>query len=137
MMTMAGVALALTGCVVDSTGTGTTNYRPYNGALPTYSQTVSGATWDTRATSYRGMLTLKLRVDCPVRPGAAASLWGTDVYTDDSSLCEAGVHAGRITPSGGPLVIEIRRGFPSYTGSTRNGTVSADYGDWGGSFVVL
>jgi hypothetical protein len=126
------------GCVVETTGTlGTNNYRPYNGALPSYTQTHTSSGWGDNAFSYRGMLTLKIRVDCPARPGGGGSLWGTDVYTDDSSMCEAGVHAGRINSAGGPVIIEIRRGFPSYAGSTRNGTTSSDYGSWDGSFVVL
>jgi hypothetical protein len=65
-------------------------------------------------------------------------LWGTDLYTDDSSVCVAGVHAGRITlQGGGAVVIEIRPGATAYAGSTRNGVDSAGYGEWGGSFVVL
>lgn len=135
-----GVLLAVlgSGCVVETTSTlGTNNYRPYNGTLPTYSQTYANPTWGSNAAVYRGMLALKVRVDCPARPGSGSSLWGTDVYTDDSSICEAGLHAGRINAAGGPVIIEVRRGFPSYTGSTRNGTTSADYGSWDGSFVVL
>jgi hypothetical protein len=69
---------------------------------------------------------LKLRVDCPARPGGGGSLWGTDVYTDDSSMCEAGVHAGRINSAGGPVIVEIRAGQRSYQGSTRNDTTSGD-----------
>ena len=132
------VAAVVSGCVVETTSTlGVNNYRPYNGALPGYTQTHTSEGGGDNAFSYRGMNGLKLRVDCPARPGGGGSLWGTDVYTDDSSMCEAGVHAGRINSAGGPVIIEIRRGFPSYAGSTRNGTTSSDYGSWEGSFVVL
>ncbi len=132
------LAAVVSGCVVETTGTlGTNNYRPYNGTLPGYSQTHASTGWGDNAFSYRGMLALKLRVDCPARPSGGSSLWGTDVYTDDSSMCEAGMHAGRINAAGGPVIIEIRRGLPSYTGSTRNGTTSTNYGSWEGSFVVL
>lgn len=133
--------VCLSGCVIETEGgtggTGTTNYRPYEGALPTYTMTASNVEWGTDAAMYRGMLTLKVRVDCPTRPSSGHTIWGTDVYTDDSSICEAGVHAGRINSTGGPVVIEIRRGFPSYSGSTRNGITSVNYGEWQGSFVVL
>jgi len=61
--------------------------------------------------------------------------WGTDVYTDDSALCHAAVHAGAIPASGG--VIHVRRapGRTSYRGSTRNGFTSSDYGSWDSSIV--
>jgi hypothetical protein len=75
-------------------------------------------------------------------PAAAAiyfySVWGTDIYTDDSSVCTAGVHAGVITvEGGGDVVIEIRPGEDSYMATTANGVASADWGVWSGSFVVV
>jgi hypothetical protein len=76
-------------------------------------------------------------VTCPPN-GAADSVWGTDVYTDDSSICAAAVHAGLITfESGGPVVFEIVDGRQAYTGSQRNGVTSYDYGPWSGSFVFM
>lgn len=55
-------------------------------------------------------------------------VWGTDIYTDDSALCHAAVHAGVIPQSGG--VVHVRRvaGRDSYQGSTRHGFVSQSYG---------
>ena len=65
-------------------------------------------------------------------------LWGTDLYTDDSSICTAAVHAGLITTeSGGTFTIEVRPSSPSYVGSTRYGVTSKGYGSWGGSFVFV
>lgn len=70
--------------------------------------------------------------------GNVGSIWGTDVYTDDSSVCTAAVHAGLITiQSGGAVTIEIRPGEDSYDGSEQNGVTSNDYGAWGGSFIFL
>ncbi len=64
-------------------------------------------------------------------------MWGTDVYTDDSSVCTAGVHAGKISlAEGGTVVIEMRAGEDAYTGSERNGVTTTDYAGWPGSFVV-
>ena len=58
--------------------------------------------------------------------------WGT--YTDDSSVCSAAVQAGLITlANGGNVTIEIQPGANSYTGSTKNGITSSDYGPWSGS----
>ncbi len=65
-------------------------------------------------------------------------LWGTDLYTDDSTVCLAAVHAGVIDADrGGNVTIEIRPGVSAYTGSTRNGVTSSGYGAWGGSFVFV
>ena len=63
-------------------------------------------------------------------------MWGTDVYTDDSSVCSAAVHAGLITvEDGGKVVIEIAPAEEEYKGSDANGVESSDYGPWGGSFT--
>ena len=65
---------------------------------------------------------------------AAGPLWGTDVYTDDSSICQAAVHAGAIPRSGGPVRVQAAPRQESYAGSERNGVTSQDYGAWEGSF---
>jgi hypothetical protein len=60
------------------------------------------------------------------------------VYTDDSSVCTAAVHAGAITfEQGGTIRIEIAPGEEAYEPSDRNGVESLAYGPWGGSFVVV
>lgn len=72
---------------------------------------------------------------CP-KGGAAGSLWGTDIYTYDSSVCTAAVHAGLIGfAQGGVVTPVLMPGQASYTGSTRNGVTSQSYGPWSGSFV--
>lgn len=72
---------------------------------------------------------------CP--PGGTANtIWGTNTYTDDSRICTAAVHVGRISLAlGGTVTIEILPGQAAYTGSTKNGITSLDYGVWGGSFA--
>ncbi|MFN2576327.1 MAG: LCCL domain-containing protein [Pyrinomonadaceae bacterium] len=65
------------------------------------------------------------------------NVWGTDIYTVDSSICSAAVHAGRLdADSGGTVTIELRPGESSYKGTTRNGVKTSDYGKYGQSFVV-
>jgi len=67
--------------------------------------------------------------------GSAGPIWGTDIYTNDSSIGTAAVHAGLITfNSGGKVTLELVEGKPSYEGSTRNGVTSSSYGNWGGNF---
>lgn len=92
-------------------------------------------TWETDATRFRGQVGSRFMFTCP--PGRIQSVWGSDIYSDDSSLCSAAVHAGVITTHGGPITIEMRSGLTSYRGSKRNKVASKGYGPWEGSFVVL
>ena len=90
--------------------------------------------WRTTATPFRGRLDQSFRLVCPPN-GQVASLWGTDVYTVDSGICTAAVHAGKITMTeGGPVEILILPGQESYNGLERNGVTSRSYGAYGGSF---
>lgn len=98
---------------------------------------ITQLTWGDQADKYRGQNGLRLTCNCPAG-GDASRLWGTDIYTDDSSICLAAVHAGLITKAnGGQIVIEIRAGQASYAGSNRNGVQSAGYGGWHGSFAFV
>lgn len=91
--------------------------------------------WGDDATRYRGKVGTRLTFTCPA--GKPQKVWGSDIYSDDSSLCSAAVHAGVISRKGGPITIEIRSGLTSYRGSKRNRVASKEYGAWEGSFVVL
>jgi hypothetical protein len=64
---------------------------------------------------------------CSAEATTESSVWGTDVYTDDSGLCRAALHAGVISPGGGPITVLRTTGRPLYVGSTRNGVSSNDY----------
>lgn len=91
--------------------------------------------WDLNAVEFRGRDGERIAYDCPAG-GTIGIVWGTDTYTDDSSVCSAAVHAGLITvEEGGRVVIEIAPGEESYTGSEANGVTTNDYGSWGGSFT--
>jgi hypothetical protein len=95
-------------------------------------------TWTTTVTNLRGQNGQPFAFLCPPNGAATATVWGTDIYTDDSSVCIAAVHAGVIMFStGGPVVIEIRPGQSSYAGTTRNGVISSGYAAWSGSFVFV
>jgi hypothetical protein len=90
--------------------------------------------WGYSPGEHRGSTGQRYAYTCPPN-GTLGAVWGTDVYTDDSSLCTAAVHAGLIAlAGGGPVTIEIVAGQSAYRGSTRNGVTSRDYGSWGGSF---
>jgi len=95
----------------------------------------ASASWSYSPSPLRGRNGQRFTHHCT--PGGNFHLvWGTDVYTDDSSVCVAAVHAGLITyASGGTVTFEIRAGQTGYTGSVRNGVPSGNWGTWPGSFV--
>jgi molecular chaperone DnaK len=99
----------------------------------------SSNTWNAGvATEFRGRNGQRVRFECPAGGTPGAGVWGTDVYTDDSSVCTAAVHAGLITfESGGPVTIEMRPDAGAYQGSSRNGVESSDFGSYYGSFVFV
>ena len=112
-------------------GAGASAPPPPPGAAP------GGAGWDASATNFRGRNGERFTFTCEPN-GHLSSVWGTDVYTDDSRVCSAAVHSGLISvASGGTVVIEIRAGQVSYTGSERYGVTSSSYGSWSGSYVFV
>src|SRR3972149_2410226 len=89
------------------------------------------------AVPYRGQNGQQITCVCPANFGLN-TIWGTGIYTDDSNICSAALHAGLITQaSGGTITIEIRPGQSSYTSSSQNGVTSTAYGPWQGSFVFV
>jgi hypothetical protein len=74
--------------------------------------------------------------ELPTSDGYA--VWGTDIYTDDSAVCIAAVHAGFIDfQVGGVVVIEMRSGRSQYLGTTANGVTTHSHGAWPWSFVFV
>lgn len=71
--------------------------------------------------------------------GAQPGLWGTDVYTLDSSLAAAAVHAGLVKPGeAGAVRVRIIQSPPQYTASARYGLTSTQYGHFpGGAFEFV
>lgn len=96
---------------------------------------VGPESWGIRMTEERGEDGKKIPVECSPG-GTPGSVWGSDPYTDDSSVCTAAVHAGLITVAeGGTVVVEIAPGASSYSGSEANGITSLDFGPYDGSFT--
>jgi len=62
-------------------------------------------------------------------------VWGTAIYTDDSSLSTAAVHSGLVRPGQTAIVkVTLLPGQAAYTGSENNGVRSHSYSDWGASY---
>ncbi len=117
--------------------TGTIQPPPPVGTLPPSIGGTAGTNWGTNAVSQRAQIGRRFSCNCPAN-GSFGSVWGTDIYTDDSSICTAAVHAGLITRQGGGTVtIEMRAGLPSYTSTLRNGINSTSFMQWHGSFVFV
>lgn len=66
----------------------------------------------------------------------SSNVWGTDVYTDNSRLGAAAVHAGVLGVGEIKVVtVKILPGQSSYTGSTRNTITSSSASSYGGSYA--
>ena len=106
-------------------------------AAPPSGVTAGGSGWAVDTRAYRGKTGARYSFVCPAG-GRASIVWGTNTYTDDSSVCNAAVHLGLISSAaGGTVTVEIRPGLSAYTGSTRNGITTHRYGAWPGSFVFV
>jgi hypothetical protein len=64
-------------------------------------------------------------------------VWGTDIYTGDSMLAPAAVHAG-VVKDGESAIIKVTVVAPpnAYQGSARNGVTTADFGRYGMAYRV-
>jgi hypothetical protein len=72
---------------------------------------------------------------CLCAKGAATgSVWGSDIYTSDSSICAAAQHAGVITADGGKVTVRSAQGCPVYEGKERGGIRSASWESFDSSF---
>jgi hypothetical protein len=98
-------------------------------------QTRLRSEWTDYALQYRDQPGRRITVVCPAE-GKPGKLFGTDTYTDDSSVCTAAAHAGVISAEkGGVATIVIGKGASSFEASTRNGIESGKFGAYAGSFT--
>ena len=68
---------------------------------------------------------------------AAGPLWGTDVYTGDSALATAAVHAGVVKVGETAVVkVVVEKPLPRYPGSTRHGVASHDFGPFATAYRI-
>jgi hypothetical protein len=93
--------------------------------------------WSAHAMDHRGRTGERFEYDCPPG-GSPGPIWGTGIYTDDSSVCTAAVLAGHISfVDGGRVTIEMRPGRHFYVGTRRQVVRSGAWGQWDGSFVIV
>lgn len=65
------------------------------------------------------------------------NVFGDQVYTDDSSICQAGIHAGLLTDRGGEIQFILEQGKQLYEGSAKNGIKSQRRGNYLRSFRII
>ncbi len=67
----------------------------------------------------------------------SGSIWGTSIYTDDSTLGKAAVHSGLATIGETTVVkVTILPGQSSYEGTLRNGIQSSPFSAWDASYKL-
>jgi len=104
----------------------------------TQTLTLNEGNWSENAVSYRGQLGKQILIHFPANGSSTGNIYGTNIYTDDSPIAVAAVHAGIISfEKGGIVIVEIVEGKNSYEGSTRNGVSSRNYAAWQGSYKLI
>ena len=94
-------------------------------------------TWKTVWNGIPDDFTDPIVVNCPGGGDASKTIWGTDVYTRDSTICVAAVHTGTITPEKGGLVTVRRAPAPKeYLGTQRYRVTSQRWGSSADAFSV-
>ena len=101
-------------------------------AVPAMAQV--DATCSQNAQTVEGPPGTMVTITCPA--GCNQTIWGTNIYSDDSSMCTAAIHAGVLTAAGGQAQVTIAAGLEAYPASTQNGITSSEWGSWGRSFTV-
>jgi LCCL domain len=87
-------------------------------------------------TAYQGRMGQSLAFR--VTGAMGGTIWGTDVYTTDSQLSMAAVHAGAIRlGETGVVRVKIIPSPPAFTASRRNGVMSQPYGRYPAAFQIL
>ncbi|CAG6017629.1 unnamed protein product [Menidia menidia] len=76
-------------------------------------------------------------VKCPAQcKETRQQVYGTGVFASISSICNAAIHSGVITNSGGKVIVRKMAGQNIYKGSNSNGVRSLSLPKWRESFVV-
>lgn len=108
---------------------------PVGGAI---AQTALGLPGLQNAAGVRERIGETVTFVCPPTQAEAANVYGTDVYTADSPVCPAAVHAGVLEPGrSGVVTLLISNGAKSFAGSERNGVVTRRYGAWDRSYSFV
>jgi hypothetical protein len=116
-------------------GAAANSNRGQSSSAPPATAAGTPTNWEEKASSLNGKNEQTFTLACSPS-GTAHQVWGSDIYTSDSSICTAAVYSGLITTQrGGAVTIEIRPGRPIYGCGERNGVETSCYGSWAQSFI--
>lgn len=123
-------------------GVRSSDYGPFGGSfvfgpLPEPSPILDigcGTTLDLVASNSTPVGTT-IDVRCPSDCSLTQAVWGSAIYTSDSGICKAAIHAGTLTIEGGVTQIRLAPGQDSYEGSSKNGVSTLGWRQWGRSFI--
>lgn len=106
-------------------------------AAPSFAQQPSlGASPELNAAAFRNQIGRHITYVCPatnIPPGE--SVWGTDIYTFDSAVCIAAIHAGVLQRQRvGVVTFVMGPGAKAFVGSARNGVTSGSYAAYDSTF---
>ncbi|MDB5386406.1 MAG: hypothetical protein JWM11_2052, partial [Planctomycetaceae bacterium] len=80
---------------------------------------------------------LGAQFDVEVTGHAGGAIWGTDVYTSDSNVGMAAVHAGLLqVGEKATVTVTIVKSPEKYAGSIRHGITSSDYGPFVSGYIL-
>jgi len=51
-------------------------------------------------------------------------IWGSQIYSEDSSICKSAYHSGVLPANGGQVIVKIEKSLYSYQQESRNGLTS-------------
>jgi hypothetical protein len=74
-----------------------------------------------------------LECQCPAGE-TTGSVWGSSVYTTDSSVCRAARHAGAVGSRGGAVTVFVAGGCSSYAATTKSGVTTGSWGSYQHSY---
>ena len=105
---------------------------------------ISEIGWNSRLSSMgldtKDNTNQKYKFNCQSAPEdlVHAPIWGSKVYTTNSGICSAAVHAGVVVPEeGGIITVKLVKGKNFYTGSNKNNVKSKDHAATNMSFVFI
>jgi hypothetical protein len=96
-----------------------------------------GVTSSVTAAPFRYQVGRRITYVCPaITPTKDVAVWGTDIYTYDSSVCLAAIHAGVLrAQQAASVTFTMGPGDASFRGSDSNGVTSAPYTGYDSSFT--
>ncbi len=96
----------------------------------------TGDAWSWHAMDYRDRAPSSFEHRCPPNGTLSNSVWGTMIYTDDSSICTAAVHSGVITrEAGGTVRVYVHGPRNGFVGSGDHDVLTRSYRWFPGSFA--